>query len=272
MLIAHAYYTDGMHELAKVFVESFGYFHEKDKVPLYIHGVGLTSDQITEIDRLYKYGVVLPVDYDLAETAERCNITLEQLLEWKKQIEEGYVTKESRVWKLLTAGEQRVRLVTALLLQLLAIPKDDILLLHFDIDTLFRGSVLPLADLMKGYDVGLKLRPKKNPIKARITIDLMALSVTEKTFAFLVDWVKTIQILKPRERPVGYGQESCWYAYERAKENFDLKALTLPLLYGLPGRNKEEDVLWCGNIHKLRKDDCVGVFRSEFEKLKERRC
>ena len=110
----------------------------------------------------------------------------------------------------------------------------------------------------------LKLRRKINPIKARITIDVMVLRATDSVHIWLKNWKEIIDAMHPLNRPVGFGQSSCWEAFVRAEKD-GLKALKLPLKYGLPGRNKPDDVIWCGNVHKLKKDDCAIMFRKEFE-------
>lgn len=261
MISVHAFYTSGMHGLAKVFVESFSWFHTQYRTPLHLDTMGLTTNQIAELRQCYPLIRVVNHEYPMADWANRCGVSIRTLAEWKDQIEHGYVTEESRTWKLLTAGDYRVRCVSKALNHAIG------LLVHFDIDTLFRGSVLGLETNMVGYDVGLKFRPNIQPIKARITIDVMALRPTQPTYRWLSNWQAEIAKIPPRERPIGFGQSSCWEAYTKALEQ-GLTALRLPLSYGLPGRNRDTDVIWCGNIHKLRKDDCVSVFRKELDRLK----
>jgi len=42
-----------------------------------------------------------------------------------------------------------------------------------------------------------------------------------------------------------------------------MKWRKLPLIFGLPGRNKADQIVLCGNVHKLAKDDCVDFFKKE---------
>lgn len=268
MLIAHTYYTAGMHELAKVFMESFCHFHVNNAVPLIVEGVGIDERQERELKYAYPFTNVRRHEYRMEGWARECGVPVKTLRDWRKQIEHGYVTQDSRVWKLLTAGGQRVEMVRDTLRGMIT-PNQDNLLVHFDIDTLFRGSILPLVEEMEGYDVGLKLRPTIQPVKARITIDVMALRADDRTHMWLLDWTNVILETPPMQRPIGFGQSSAWQAYEQAVQAYNLKALTLPLKYGLPGRNKADDVVWCGNVHKLTKDDCAVMFREELARLKE---
>jgi hypothetical protein len=76
------------------------------------------------------------------------------------------------------------------------------------------------------------------------------------------EWMKNIDAVPPQQRPIGFGQSSCWEAFQNHREQLTWDKL--PLEYGLPGRNKTNDKIWTGNVHKLRKDECVGVFEQEF--------
>jgi len=266
MLIVHTYYTAGMHELAKVFVESFCFHHANDHTPLFIDAIGI-DDKMKE-DLYYRYPIikVKKRPYNLEAMSKRSNVPIKTLEKWREQVEHGYVTEQNRAWKLMIAGEDRVLKVYNMLREFPDEP--DALIVHFDIDTLFRANINDIVDEMKGYDVGLKLRPNINPVKARITIDMMALHITPDTRHWLSDWIRTSCSMPPKQRPIGWGQTSCWIAYEAATKDKRLKALTLPLKYGLPGRNKPNDVVWCGNVHKLTKDDCAKKFGAELARAK----
>ena len=63
---------------------------------------------------------------------------------------------------------------------------------------------------------------------------------------------------------MGFGQLSCWYAFEEVRA--DLQYAQLPLTFGLPGRNAPDDIVWTGNVHRLAKDDCVDLFKEELRK------
>jgi len=255
-----------MHELAKVFVESFSHFHKIDKVPLIIDAVDITDSMRDDLHDRYPHLSTRLRPLALKHKAQKYNIPLKRLQKWKDAVEHGFVTQQNRAWKLMIAGEDRVCTVNQIVRDLLDDPNT--IIMHFDIDTLFRSNLRPIEEEMIGYDVGLKLRPNIEPVKARITIDVMALRPTPFVEMWLTEWIQISQSLHPLERPIGYGQISCWEAFLTSKEDGRLKVLTLPLKYGLPGRNKFSDAIWCGNVHKLKKDDCVGMFRKELDRLK----
>jgi len=202
--------------------------------------------------------------------AKDCDVSVKQLQQWRREIEGDFVSGRNRVWKLLTAGGDRVRRVRSLMHTLGTPPHLPDMLVHFDIDTLFRGSILGIEREMAGYDIGVKLRRGINPVKARITIDMMALKQTPCTMAWLSYWTANIAAVKPMDRPQGFGQSSCWDAFVSTEAESSFNVLTLPLKYGLPGRNRGNNVVWNGNVHNLKKDDCVALFRKELDRLRKR--
>jgi hypothetical protein len=279
MLIVHTYYTSGMHELAKIFVESFSEFHTKKQlIPLIVEGVDLTTSQVEDLRKRCAHIRINQHHIDMEYWANECNVPKSTLMRWRHEIEHSYVTPVNRVWKLLVAGDHRVKTVRNIVQSLhdypmyppLRIPPDmyRMVVAHFDIDTIFRENIEGIADYVSNHDVALKLRPKIQPVKARITIDTMVIKNTGASVQWLNDWTKRIDAVPPRQRPIGFGQSSCWEAYVNSVEKHNLQAFKLPLEYGLPGRNKPSDVIWCGNLHKVTKDSCTDIFNKELLKIK----
>ena len=255
MFLVHSYFTDGFFEMAKVFVKSFAYFHT-DETPLILDSRSLRGAQVEELEGLYSGLKVFNEDFNYDKMAQKANLTVEQLLEMKKQIENRFVSEDTRCWKLMVAGDDRVKAVYNRLFS-----SDFPLMLHFDIDTLFKGHMGELAELAHNYDCTLKIREKHKIKKARITIDLMCLRKNNAVKLWMEEWIRNIDAVLPRQRPIGFGQSSCWDAFYTHRER--LAWGKLPLEYGLPGRNQKDDKVWTGNVHKLRKDKCVGMFEEE---------
>jgi hypothetical protein len=207
----------------------------------------------------------------MPEWAQRAKVTVGQLREFKRQCETRYVSNRNKVWKLMTAGDDRVQALYDLLwnmqnkpMQLL--PDWDVVpgfVAHFDIDTLFRRQLEGLPAMMEEANIWLKLRPGHPTLKARITIDCIFLRGTDDVRRFFDRWRYHIDRVPPAKRPVGWGQASCWHAFTEVKEQ--LKYATLPLQFGLPGRNHKDDTIWTGNVHKLTKNDCVKLFKKDMK-------
>lgn len=273
MLIVHTYYTSGMHELAKIFVESFSEFHANRQIPLVIEGVDLTDFQVSDLRSRYKYLHINQHYIPMEHWAKRCGVSLNTLEKWRYEVEHSYVTPANRAWKLLIAGDHRIKTVRNMLEMIGAygICPAGKILAHFDIDTIFRDNIEALSEYVLHHDAALKLRPQIQPIKARITIDLMVIKKTGASIQWLEDWTEIIDSVPPIERPIGFGQSSCWEAYKKAVEEYCLQVNKLPISYGLPGRNKPSDAIWCGNVHKLTKDDCANRFNKELGRLQSKK-
>ncbi len=256
----HAYFTNGMFDNAKVFLQSL-YKSNSDRWPVLLDTRDLTKCQVEELHEYYPILEVQNKKLDMELLAKRAAVPVETLWKYRRQVEKQHVTINNKVWKLMIAAEDRPRT----LLRLLKKKRTGDVVMHFDIDTLFRKPILTLYLEAAKYDCCLLLRPKINPMKARITISTMAWQKTTMTMKFFKRWMYWLDYCPPPRRPIGYGQTSCWYAYEELYK--DLKCYTLPAEWAYPGGNKASNIIWTGAIHKLKKSDCATQFKEEMDRL-----
>ena len=286
-MIVHSYLTNGFFDMAKVFLRSLEVAEGMDNAPLvWLDTRGLEPPQVEELRRYYVTGklYVNNSKIPMRQWAEEAEITLKELKEYKRQCEGRYVNNRNRVWKLMTAGDDRVQHLFKFAWPPAGNPMTEVprrangtyesgwkqrieYIAHFDIDTLFRKPISsPAKELMNHNDLWLKLRPNNEIVKARITIDVILMRPTTQVGRFFNMWIHEIGKLRPRDRPIGWGQASCWYAFVKLRDRLSYN--TLPLEWGLPGRNKPDDLIWTGNVHKLAKKDCVKLFNAEMKKWK----
>ena len=256
----HAYFTNGMFENAKVFLQSL-FKTNIDRWPVLLDSRDLTNCQVEELHKYYPILEVQNKKLNMDALAKRAAVPVEILWKYRRQAEKQHVTAANKVWKLMIAAEDRPRA----LLRLIKRMKHGYVVMHFDIDTLFRKSILDLYLKGAQYDCGLLLRPNISPVKARITISTMVWQKTKITMQFFRRWMYWLDFCPPPRRPIGYGQTSCWYAYEELYK--ELRTYTLPVEWGYPGKNKESNILWSGAVHKLKKADCATQFREEMSRL-----
>jgi len=219
-MILHAYFTNGMFDNAKVFLESL-LKTNGDKFDVLLSTRDLS---IAQIMSLHSYYPKLEVENDIlnmVELANRARIPVKRLQKYRRQIEKRFVTSENKVWKLLIAAEDRPRALHEVIAR-----RGEDPIIHFDIDTLFRKDISPLAEMANQHDCCLLLRPKIRPIKARITISTMTWKRNAATMSFFDRWFHWLDFCKPNTRPIGYGQTSCWFAFEETREY--LNYYTLP--------------------------------------------
>lgn len=272
--LVHAYFTNGFVEMAKVFLESL----QVTTVSAPLVWLDTRNLKAPQIQKLYEiYGTeklhIVNRTIPMKDWAKRAGVTVEELRSYKRQCEQRFVSNKNRVWKLLTAGDDRVQALYNLLWGVPEMPASDlpnwqserVVIAHFDIDTLFRKPLVGLPGMMQKANIWLKLRPNHNIVKARITIDCIFVRGTRDVRKFFDRWRYHINRVLPPNRPVGWGQASCWHAF--VEEEKRLKYETLPLEYGLPGRNHKEDVIWTGNVHKLAKADFVKLCKREVKTM-----
>ena len=273
-MLVHSYLTSGFVDMAKVFLQSLLKVHGDDYPPAWLDTLGLSTEQICVLNECYPADALFINNRRLSMDvwAKRAGISKAELKGYKRECEQMYVTNRNRVWKLMTAGDDRVHRLFDMMRPNDNLPDNEFLyaphcIAHFDIDTLFRKPLISIVEgMMEEADIWLKLRPNNTIIKARITIDCILLRPTDGVVDFFDKWTSYINRVKPAERPIGYGQTSCWLAFQDVCKK--LKYKTLPLEFGLPGRNAKEDLIWTGNVHKLSKKDCAKLFRKEMKSWK----
>lgn len=274
--IVHTYLTNGFVEMAKVFLKSLYFVHKKTPIFVWLDTRGCNENDIRGLKQCYPDSMLYinNMQLPLEEWSKKAGLSVDLMKKYKNECEQIYINKDNKVWKLMTAGDDRVKRLYDILW-----PSEEFLgkhghipnfnyIAHFDIDTLFRKRFSEVIKyMMRNIDIWLKLRPNSKVVKARITIDCIFVKPTKNIQDFFNKWIYHIDRVSPIERPVGWGQASCWHAFEEFKDKINYAKL--PLEFGLPSRNDEDDYIWTGNIHNLRKDDCVKMFEMELDRCKK---
>lgn len=257
------YLTDGFYPWALFFCDTL-----KAVVPdfdLILITKGLTEPQADSLRDTNGRIRVLNTPYDMERLARISGLSVNELMRQKEQIEKGYVTHKTRCWKLLHAGDDRVHAMHHAYAY--ANVQRFTHLVAFDVDTYFRKNFMPLLHATfeeTGANILAKRRLGHSVIKARITIDMMGFKTdVEAVDEFFTRWRVRIANIAPAVRPVGYGQATCYHAYlESVKAG--AKWGTLPVEFGLPGRLKEDQHMWTGNLHKKTKVEILEHFKEDF--------
>lgn len=246
--------------MAKIFLESL-WLTNKSRHHVVLSTRSLSNDQIKELKDIYPGVVIENKLWNWPRMAEMAQLPVSVLKKYKKEVENQYVTPENRIWKLMVAGEDRPKALFDVMV------RNDVPMLHFDIDTLFRAPVDHIYKTIEKHDLCLLLRPNVMPLKARITISTIGIMKNYYTMEFFSKWFDHLAKVPPIHRPIGFGQTSCWYAFEEMPH---LRVHKLDSRWGYPGKrnNREDNYIWSGAVHKLTKDDCVKLFERELENLK----
>jgi len=256
----HAYFTNGMINNAEIFLRSL-YKTNGDQFPVLLSTRDLTVGQMGDLHCLHPRLEIENETLDMDSLAKRAQVSTKTLWKYRRQVENQYISPKNKVWKLMIAAEDRPRA----LYDVLQRGGNDYPLLHFDIDTLFRKDISPLLPHAMANECCLLLRPNIQPIKARITISTMTWRKTDNTMKFFERWFHWLDGCPPPFRPIGYGQTSCWFAFEELEK--ELVYYKLPPEWAYPGGNKPSNFIWTGAVHKLSKKDCAIKFEKEMQAL-----
>ena len=257
-MIIHAYLTDGFYPWGEFFLESLRYFHKN--IPVILSTRNLNNEQITNLE---SYGSVNVENEDLSykKLAKRANITLDELHKHKNQIENVHITQESKVWKLMIAADDRVKSVYETLKGLDGKSEH---MFHIDIDMYFRARLDDMFNIIRANDISTRFRLKSKHLNRKILISVLGFKINDKSFKFMEEWINFIDNVKPYNRPIGYGQTSCYYAYQKLI-NTNTRWGNIPQIYASP-MMRTTDKIWAANTTKGKTEN-LKIFREDFEKI-----
>ena len=255
-MLIHAYLTDGFFPWAKFFLNSYKYYNG-ESIPIILSTKGLDKNQIKELESTYKNITIQSSTLNIEQMAAIAGVTIKTLLEYKEQIEKSCINEKSKVWKLMIAADDRVKSLLEVMKQQQSNHKH---ILHFDIDMYIRNSLNELIQLVKANDVSMRFRLNSKPNRKTL-ISVMGFKI-DKGIKFIERWVKYIDDIEPKNRPIGYGQTSCFFAYRDMKDKF--KWGDVPLKFASP-HMKESDVIWSANTPKGKTSN-LELFGRDFNK------
>lgn len=257
-MIIHSYLTNGFFPWAKIFLESYK-FHNGSKNLIIFSTRGLNNNQISVLYDLYDNLVVKNEDYDLKGMAIKAGVSEKILRRYKKQVETKCVTLKNRVWKLMIAADDRVKSTYDVMREYI----DEDFMFHSDIDMYIRSPLDELFDKIKQHDISIKLR-LNSKLNRKTMIGIQGYRLCKNTLRFMERWIKYIDDVKPKDRPLGYGQTSCYYAYEDFKNR--VSWWSLPRRFIAP-QMYDTDIIWSGNTKKGKTKN-LKICYEDFEGMK----
>jgi len=265
--IIHSYFTEGMYEWGKLLVESIKWSNG-EKYEIILSTRNLKQSQIDTFYKLYNNISVINKELDYKKLAAKANVSVDVLMQYKKQVETTQLNEQSKVWKLMIAGENRIKEVREIVNSL----DDGDLLMHLDVDSFIRNPLDPFWELMEKNDytgvVNVDKQRKAGQMKplSAIIICFQGYNVNEKSKKFLNTWIAEIDAVQPAARPRGYGQISAYHAFTKVEN--ELRWGDLPKVDIAIGTGGGDNILWGACIGK--KDQALKRFRNAFAELKKR--
>lgn len=260
-MIIHSYFTDGFYPWAKLFLESFRH-HNGDSIPIKLDAININKDQMKELYSVCNNLHIFEHIMDLEKVAAEHNIVYSNLLKQKKEIETLHITHRSKSWKLLIAGDLRVKAICSMLDKF---PNDSIL--HFDIDTYIRADLNDLVSLVNNNDICVRFRLHKSAENRKVLISTMGYKNNKNSREFIKSWIDVIESIELKDRPIGWGQTSYYRAYLKCKDKY--KWGDVPPEFAA-ARQLPTDKAWGGNT-SAGKTVNVKKYRKDFNKVKRKK-
>jgi ACT domain-containing protein len=257
-VIVHAYLTSGFFPWAKIFLESYKYHNGEDNRVI-LSTRCLKDQQLTELYNIYSNLQIINTQYSIKNMAAKAGITQTKMLKYKNEVETNHVTMENKVWKLMIAADDRVKSIR----DVLQANMNEDYMFHSDIDMYIRAPLTELFDFIKQHEISIRLR-LKSKLNRRTMIGIQGYKIGKKALNFLNSWIKHVENIKPKDRPLGYGQTSCYYAYKEFVNNTDWGSV--PRKFIAP-QMKETDIIWSANTSQGKTKN-LEICYEDFEGIK----
>lgn len=244
-MLIHSYMTDGFFDFGKALLFSFKHFHG-ESMPFLFTTRNLSEQQIDELYSLYDNLIVHNAEIDMQALSERTGISVQLLNKHKWQVENVYVKRESVIWKQFISVEDRYR---ESLQDAFNICGD--VFIHLDADSLIVHSLDQLFKIVEYNDVSLVFRPN-HALRFKIFGCLMGFKFGSNAYDFLKIWEKHIDAIPLVKKPRGYGQASCWMAYDELKDS-NIKWGKIPNHFVHPRQNARALILQGNNGNRKRR-------------------
>lgn len=265
MKIIHSYFTEGYYDWARLFIESLKKSNGQ-KHKLILSSRNLNDSKINQLKKLYKNIEIRNKDLDYKKLAKKAEINLDTLMQFKSETEKVKINSYNWVWKLMISAEDRIREIKDVAYSL---DKGDSML-NLDIDSYIRKPLDPWFDIIAENDFSsiIKYDQQKQKFgyikkKAYVIICcIQGYKIGDPSLAFLDRWMYYIDRISPKYRPRGFGQITCYEAYDYYKNVLNWGIIP-PDTYSLSG-NGDNCILWGAN--KGSKTENLERFREDFQR------
>jgi len=216
-MLVHTYFTDGFYGYAKILIKSFKYFHGEENV-IIATTRNLTDSNMLELDNIYKNLIILNKKIDMTSLSKRSGYSIEQLLKFKESVEYYKITAghSNVIWKQYISVEDRYR---NSILEAYNYDHGEKYIMHIDADSYIKKSLDPLFEVIQNNDVSLILRLDRGRDIKKIYGTLSGYTIGKNSRRFLEKWRFHIDKIHLKDKPQGYGQSSCYYAWRDLKNS-----------------------------------------------------
>lgn len=241
-MLIHSYMTNGFFDFGMALLRSFKK-HHGESMTFLLSTRDLKENQIDRLYSLYKNLIVSNKQIDMEALSKKTGCSVKHLKKYKWQVENIYVKPESVIWKQYISVEDRYR---DSLEEAFNICGDH--MIHLDVDSYINRPLSPLFKIVRNNDVSLIFRG--GPMRFKIFGCVMGFSFGTKADKFLETWRKKIDEVPLVQKPRGYGQTSCFIAYDTLSSplvNSGIKWGHIPKSFVSPQFNKKALIIQGNN-------------------------
>ena len=226
-MLIHSYLTNGdiLVDFAVLFLQSLKKWN-RDRYSVLFEGRDLSKKQIKKIKSIYEKIEIINKEIDYEYIEKSLGVSVERIKKMKRDCEIKSVNvgiSGSVPWKQFISVEDRYRKTIKSGLEYCQ--NNNIKhMMHFDIDTCFYSSLLPIEEIVRKHDVTLQFRwrPERRLDKTKIAGGFLGFKCNENSYKFIDKWIEIIDMKSLKNKPKGYGQLSLFRTYQSMEENVDI--------------------------------------------------
>lgn len=259
-MLIHSFFTDGFYEFGKVFVKSFKKIHGTE-FPMILSTYNLSKNKVEELYSIYSNLKVWNKEIDFEKIAETMNTSIDEVKKYKYKIEHvgPKPLGPDLYWKLYISMNKRYKISIP---EVMNHNHGEKYMIHLDADSYIRKNLNPVFDIIRKNDISLIFRLKNSKIQYKILGALLGFTINDNSKLFMEKWISYMDNIPLMERPVDYGQTSCYYAYKDLKES-DIKIGNIDNEW-IRNDLDQKALIWSGNCNR-GKDKTCNLFKKDFK-------
>lgn len=253
-MIVNVYFTDGMFEWGELFINSFNYFHPNIKI------IAITRNlNKNQVNKLSCKAIIENNFLSYEKLARKINVSVDKLIQMKKEVETGKTHDGNQPWKWLIAGGDRIDSLYEIVKKY-----NSEGVLHFDADTYIRNNISGLLNMVKKFNLCLRQRPNDKNIIRRAVISMMGFYGKESV-VFMDKWKEHLKDIDLFNTKKTFDQKTCYYAIQDLKNKIKIGNMKKENGYPFISTKEEENAdIWFGNCGN--RGQKIIKFRRDYEK------
>lgn len=252
-ILLHTFATAGYQEWLRLLLTS-AWYHSGDSLDVWADTMNLASAEISSLRSLHPNARFRNEDVSDRRIADMLSVTLSEVQNWKRQIEDGRVSGRNYLYKVLISVSKRYRSLEKVITEARDSGYD--LLIHADSDLYLRTDITrsALVDTAFGYDICMYVNDGIGALlhTRKVLGAFLVFNLRADLDRFVRNWMLEIDRTPLRHRWKGFGQSVLWYAMNLTPKVDVCNLYSISDEFSYSRRFDPEADVWLGSNSKLK--------------------